>query len=106
VTDPATGRGYLKRGSARRESDARKAMTQAASQKDQNRLASRAASKLTLAEYLEGWLAEIKPELEHRSWQREEQNAKLHIAPTIGRIVVERLNAQYREREVTSGGDG
>src|SRR5262245_9280254 len=91
LTDPATGRGYLKHGSAATERDARKELTRVARLRDEHRLPARASARDTVADLLERWLAGIRPEMDERSWRREEQNARLHLIPHLGAVKLDRL---------------
>jgi integrase len=41
---------------------------------------------LTVEEFLSRWLADVRPSLRPRTWERYEQYARLHAVPSIGRI--------------------
>lgn len=43
------------------------------------------AGTLTLGEYLDKWLPNIKDTVRQRTWERYEQIARLHLKPALGR---------------------
>ncbi|MDQ5826833.1 MAG: site-specific integrase [Chloroflexota bacterium] len=46
----------------------------------------------TVANYLERWLASVKPTVKHSTYRRYEEASRLHIAPALGRYKLSRLS--------------
>ena len=86
VEAPITGKPYLKRGSAKSEREARKAVTRVAALKDAHRLPAASASRSTVADLLSTYLAAKKLEASAKTYRKEEQFAALHIIPALGHI--------------------
>jgi integrase len=95
VEDRATGRRYLRHGSARTEREARKALTRVAAQMDEHRLPARSAARGTVADLVTRYLAAKRHEASPKTYRKEEQFASLHILPAIGGIKQERLTAAH-----------
>jgi integrase len=51
------------------------------------------SENLTVAAYLLRWLEATKGTVKDRTWERHEQVVRLHLAPTIGHVRLDRLNA-------------
>ena len=61
------------------------------------------APHLTLGEYLDKWLPNIKDTVRQRSWERYEQLVRVHIKPALGRLKLQNLTrahakSLYREK--------
>ena len=61
------------------------------------------APHLTLGEYLDRWLPNIKDTVRQRSWERYEQLVRVHIKPALGRLKLQNLTrahtkSLYREK--------
>src|SRR5919107_1743969 len=61
------------------------------------------APQLTLGEYLDKWLPNIKDTVRQRSWERYEQLVRVHIKPALGRLKLQNLTrahakSLYREK--------
>jgi integrase len=57
--------------------------------------------RLTVEEYLVGWLADVRPSLRPRTWDRYEQYARLHAIPGIGNVRLSRLGPEDLQRLYT-----
>lgn len=68
--------------SAKRKGEAEKALRQAMSDADRGLIFD--AGTLTLAEYLDKWLPNIKGTVRQRTWERYEQIARIHLKPFFG----------------------
>src|SRR5215210_7349878 len=53
------------------------------------------ASHLTLGEYLDKWLPNIKDTVRQRSWERYEQLVRVHIKPALGRLKLQNLTRAH-----------
>jgi integrase len=53
----------------------------------------RDSGNLTIADYLDLWLGSTKDAVGLRTYQRSEETARLHIAPTLGKVKLEKLTA-------------
>lgn len=87
------GRKDIRRGSAKTERDAYKAMRQIAVRKDANTLPAASAVKGTIADLVRTYLAAKKVEASAKTYTKEEQFANLHIIPQIGKVKQEKLTA-------------
>src|SRR5215204_1083305 len=61
------------------------------------------AGALTLGDYLDKWLPNIKDTVRQRSWERYEQLVRVHIKPALGRLKLQNLTrahakSLYREK--------
>jgi len=54
--------------------------------------------KQTVEQYLESWLATMKPSVRARTWQRYEQYVRLHTVPLLGKITLAKLTPQQIQR--------
>jgi hypothetical protein len=107
VEDAATGKPCLKRGSAKSEREARKAVTRVAALKDAHRLPAASASRSTVADLLRTYLAAKKLEASAKTYTKEEQFAALHIIPALGHIKQEkRTPAHVRTLMTTLAAEG
>ncbi len=52
----------------------------------------------TVGDFLTDWLANVKPTVRYRSWERYEQYVRLHIIPTLGAVALSKLTAQHVQR--------
>jgi integrase len=68
-----------------------------AAQKLQNGVAP-VGESLTLEAFLEGWLADIRPSIRPRTWQRYEQYVRLHLVPGLGKVKLARLTPDHLQR--------
>jgi hypothetical protein len=93
VEGRATGRRYLRHGSAKTEREARKALTQVAAQMDEHRLPARSAAQGTVADLVARYLAAKRLEASPKTYAKEGQFASLHILPATGGVKQERLKA-------------
>ena len=48
----------------------------------------------TVAQYLEGWLETVKPNTEPGTYRRYNDFVRLHLVPTIGKVVLSKLSGQ------------
>jgi integrase len=88
----------IRRGSAKTEREAAKALRKVLAAKDGGRLPSATATRDTVADHVRRWLETIRHELDRKSWQREEQNVNLHIVPALGKAKLANLTpANVRE---------
>jgi integrase len=61
------------------------------------------AGDLTLGEHLNRWLLDCRPGIRRSTWERYEQNSRLHIAPALGAVKLKNLTPDharnlYREK--------
>src|SRR5512142_905076 len=52
------------------------------------------SGKLTLAEYLDEWLAQARPRLRGKSEERYEEALRLHVKPHLGSILLGKLTGR------------
>jgi len=52
-------------------------------------------SKLTVGEYLEKWLAQVKPGVGGKTWERYGEIVRLHLIPALGRIPLPKLTPTH-----------
>lgn len=48
-------------------------------------------ARITLGEYLDRWLASVKPNLSPRTWEGYESNLRLHVKPYLGNVLLPKL---------------
>ena len=87
--------------SAKTKTEAQQMLRQAMSDADRGLIFD--APHLTLGEYLDKWLPNIKDTLRQRSWERYEQLVRVHIKPALGRLKLQNLTrahakSLYREK--------
>ena len=51
------------------------------------------AGSLKVGEYLDRWLDSIRNTVKYRTWQRHEEVVRLHLKPSLGKIMLNRLDA-------------
>ncbi|HEX5156169.1 MAG TPA: site-specific integrase [Ktedonobacterales bacterium] len=56
------------------------------------------SDRLTLGQYLVGWLDASRHQLKPRSWQRYEEITRRHIAPTLGKLPLRKVTPQDVQR--------
>lgn len=54
--------------------------------------------RATVASYFADWLESIRPQLRSGTWRKREMHVRLHIAPTLGRVVLAKLSPEHLER--------
>lgn len=54
-----------------------------------------AGDRQTVRQYLDGWLASVRPSLRPATWQRYRQYVTLHAVPVLGRLRLSRLTPQH-----------
>src|SRR5215213_3569097 len=88
-----TGDGKRRYVSAKRKSDAEKALRQAMADADRGLVFE--SGTLTLGEYLDNWLPNIKDTVRQRTWERYEQLVRVHIKPTLGSVKLKDLTRAH-----------
>src|SRR5215212_2820185 len=79
--------------SAKRKGDAEKALRQAMADADRGLVFE--AGTLTLGDYLDKWLLNIKDTIRQRTWERYEQLVRVHIKPTLGSVKLKELTRAH-----------
>jgi integrase len=79
--------------SAKRKNEAEKALRQAMADADRGLVFD--AGTLTLGEYLDKWLPNIKGTVRQRTWERYEQIARIHLKPYLGRNKLKSLTPTH-----------
>src|SRR5215217_1874317 len=79
--------------SARRKSEAEKVLRQAMADADRGLVFD--AGTLTLGEYLDKWLPNIKGTVRQRTWERYEQIVRVHLKPSLGRNKLKSLTPTH-----------
>ena len=79
--------------SAKRKGEAEKALRQAMADADRGLVFD--AGTLTLGEYLNKWLPNIKGTVRQRTWERYEQIARVHLKPSLGRNKLKSLTPTH-----------
>ncbi len=79
--------------SAKRKGEAEKALRQAMADADRGLVFD--AGTLTLGEYLDKWLPNIKGTVRQRTWERYEQIARVHLKPSLGRNKLKSLTPTH-----------
>src|ERR671920_1490770 len=87
--------------SAKTKTEAQRALREAMT--DADRGLTFDAGTMTLGEYLDKWLPNIKDTVRQRSWERYEQLVRVHIKPALGRLKLQNLTrahakSLYREK--------
>jgi integrase len=87
--------------SAKTKTEAQRALREAMT--DADRGLTFDAGTMTLGEYLDRWLPNIKDTVRQRTWERYEQIARVHIKPALGRLKLKSLTpahvrSLYREK--------
>ena len=49
----------------------------------------------TVREFLEGWVAATEHDVKPRTWRRRGEYVRLHIVPVVGKVHLQKLNAQH-----------
>lgn len=79
--------------SAKRKGEAEKALRQAMADADRGLVFD--AGTLTLGEYLDKWLPNIKGTVRQRTWERYEQITRIHLKPSLGRNKLKSLTPTH-----------
>jgi integrase len=79
--------------SAKKKTDAERALRQAMADADRGLVFD--AGTLTLGEYLDKWLPNIKGTMRQRTWERYEQIARVHLKPSLGRNKLKSLTPTH-----------
>lgn len=84
-----TGKRSYVSGRTRRDTEARLTKAKA----DRNAGLVFESGTVSLAKYLKRWLEDIQDTVSPRTWERYEQNVRLHIVPELGRMKLASLTA-------------
>ena len=57
-----------------------------------------APAKITLARFLNDWMATVKPSIRWQTWQQYERNARLHVVPLLGAVQLVRIDRHHLNR--------